>query len=234
MINEAIILAGGLGKRLGSITKNIPKPMVTVCEKPFIEYILDYLITQKISKVILAIGYKYEVIQKYFGSKYHDLNIEYSIEEQPLGTGGGIKEAMKIVDSTNVYILNGDSYFNIDLNDLFLFHKRNRANLTIALKTMENYDRYGTVEIDSTNKVTGFLEKQHRKKGFINGGVYLVSKKLFDKVSLPTVFSFERHLLDKYHKLDKFYGLQFDGYFCDIGTIEDLELARQVLPKIQH
>ena len=234
MINDAIVLVGGLGKRLGSITKNIPKPMFTICEKPFIEYILDYLRTQSISKVVLAAGYKYEVIQKYFGSKYLELNIEYSIEDYPLGTGGGIKKAMKIIDGDDVFILNGDSFFNIDLNKLFVFHKSKKANLTLALKIMENYSRYGTVKIDYGNRVRGFMEKQYFKKGLINGGVYLAKTTLFDNGPVQSVFSFEKHFIEKYNNSYKFYGLPFEGYFCDIGTIEDLEKVKGILGTYQN
>ncbi|MFX0195930.1 MAG: sugar phosphate nucleotidyltransferase, partial [Candidatus Hodarchaeota archaeon] len=111
MVKETIILAGGSGTRLQKVVQDVPKPMADINGSPFLEYLLCYLNKQEIKKVILSVGYKYRVIQDYFGTEYKDLVLEYSIEKEPLGTGGGIKKALNLVKSDDVYIINGDTFF---------------------------------------------------------------------------------------------------------------------------
>ncbi len=134
MLEEAVILAGGLGTRLKSVIKDIPKPMAEVCGKPFLCYILDFLIKYEIKRVILSVGYKWEAIREFFGEQYKNINLVYAIEYEPLGTGGAIKNALKYVQDTEVFILNGDTLFNIDLSVFYSLHKNKNSNLSIALK----------------------------------------------------------------------------------------------------
>ena len=112
---EAIVLAGGLGTRLRSVVSELPKPMAPVGDKPFLEYILKYLKKNGIDKVVLSVGYKWETIKEYFGDSFEDIELVYSIENEPLGTGGAIKQAMEYVSDVNVFIVNGDTFFDIDL-----------------------------------------------------------------------------------------------------------------------
>ena len=119
---EAIILAGGLGTRLKPLTDTIPKPMVSIGSKPFLTYLLDYLIDEGIHKVVLSVSYKHEAITSYFGEKYKSVTIEYSIENEPLGTGGAIKYALKKTETENILILNGDTFFRIPLQTMMEFH----------------------------------------------------------------------------------------------------------------
>ena len=123
MINgcqEAIILCGGLGTRLRSVISDVPKPMAPIKNKPFLAFVLEYLKSQNITKVILAVSYKYEIIQKYFGASYLGMEIVYSIEHEPLGTGGAISQALNFINGTSAYVLNGDTIFDINLNCLKL------------------------------------------------------------------------------------------------------------------
>jgi len=222
MIEEAIILVGGLGTRLRSITKDeIPKPMVKINRRPFLEFILDYLISQGIKKVILAVGYKYEVIKNYFGNKYRTLILDYSIETKPLGTGGAIKKALEKAQNTDIFVLNGDTYFPISLRELERFHKFHTPLVTIALKKLKNVERYGTIEINSTGRVVKFKEKKFQKEGLINGGIYLINKKSFLSLDPPEIFSFEKDFLEKNYETYPIYGVVFDNYFIDIGIPED-------------
>lgn len=115
---EVIILSGGLGTRLNGVIKNIPKVMAPINDKPFLEYVLNDLNEQKVNKVILATGYKKEYIKDYFGNKYKNIIIEYSEEEQPLGTGGAILKALTKVTNNNVIIMNGDIYTKLNFADL--------------------------------------------------------------------------------------------------------------------
>ncbi|MDD5570233.1 MAG: nucleotidyltransferase family protein [Bacteroidales bacterium] len=232
---EAIILAGGFGTRLKKIVCDIPKPMASVNSKPFLEYLFDYLIHYKIKNVILSVGYKHEIIKKYFGNKYKNIEIKYATEKEALGTGGGIKFAMKYAKSNEVLILNGDSFFNINLKDFLSFHKKNKSGLTITLKFLKNVSRYGTVNIDKQNRIFGFLEKRTKtKSGYINGGIYLINKNIFKNTGLSGKFSFEKDYLEKYCHKRKIYGFVSKDYFLDIGIPEDYEKAQTEFKKLKY
>jgi D-glycero-alpha-D-manno-heptose 1-phosphate guanylyltransferase len=226
MIKEAVILAGGLGTRLRSVIKDIPKPIAEVCGRPFLCYILDFLYTQGIERVILSVGYKWEIIRNFFGNQYKNLKLEYAIEDKPLGTGGGLKNALKYVYEEEVFVLNGDTFFDIDLNLFYNLHKSKNSKLSIALKKTENTERYGIVEIDENNRIVSFLEKGKRVSGFINGGIYLLNKNFFNAVMQEDTFSLEKDFLEKHYKDYEFYGFSFDGFFIDIGIPEDYERTK--------
>lgn len=224
--SDVLILAGGLGTRLRTIVKDIPKPMALIKGKPFLEYILKFLQKKGVKKVILSVGYKKESIISYFGNKYLDINIKYAIEEKPLGTGGAILNALELIDSKNFFILNGDTYFDISFNMMKNFYESNDADLVIALKYLNNSQRYGKVIINRKFRIIGFIEKGEQSEGFINGGIYLIKKSILESLSFPEIFSFEKDFLEKYYKEFKFYGLPFDSYFIDIGVPEDYERAQ--------
>ncbi|EHY0016487.1 nucleotidyltransferase family protein, partial [Campylobacter jejuni] len=206
---QAIILCGGLGTRLKSVIKDIPKPMAPINDKPFLEFIFEYLKKQGIKEVILAVSYKYEVIQEYFKDEFLGIKIKYSIEKEPLGTGGAIKEALKFIKN-EAYVLNGDTIFDIDLKKLIL----NNSKICLALKQMNDFDRYGTVELDSKNYIKLFKEKEFKKQGLINGGIYFLNKDIFNDFTLQEKFSFEEFLQENYEKL-KAKAHIFDNYFID-------------------
>ncbi len=225
MVKEAIILAGGLGTRLKNIAKNVPKPMVTINGKPFLEYLLRYLNGYGIKRVILAVCYKSDVIKNYFGGSFINISISYSEEEELLGTGGAIKKALKLVNDEDVLILNGDTFFDIDIQIFWNFHKAKLSSLTLALKRIKYPDRYGLVKINTNHKIIAFLEKGMGVKGFINGGVYLLNREFFSSFCLPDKFSFEEDFLEKFYRQNEFYGIDFDSYFIDIGIPEEYKRA---------
>ncbi|HEF7796779.1 TPA: nucleotidyltransferase family protein, partial [Campylobacter jejuni] len=212
---QAIILCGGLGTRLKSVIKDIPKPMAPINDKPFLEFIFEYLKKQGIKEVILAVSYKYEVIQEYFKDEFLSIKIKYSIEKEPLGTGGAIKEALKFIKN-EAYVLNGDTFFDIDLTKL----KLNGNRICLALKQMNDFDRYGTVNVDKHGFVMSFEEKVFKKQGLINGGIYLLAKDIFNEFDLEKKFSFEEFLQENCEKL-KTRAEIFNDYFIDIGVPED-------------
>lgn len=224
---EAIVLAGGLGTRLRSVVSDLPKPMANIHDVPFLEYIFSYLYRQGVSKVILSVGYKWEIIQEYFNYKYKDIEILYCVENEPLGTGGAIKKAIELAKNENVYIINGDTFFNVNLSKLYL---KPNNKLVLSLKPMKEFDRYGCVEINSEGFVTKFSEKEYRQEGNINGGVYLASSDIFNDFHLPNKFSFEDFLQENFK--DLFVGAEiFDEYFIDIGIPEDYSKAQIELKK---
>lgn len=224
----AIVLAGGFGTRLNSVISDIPKPMAPISGKPFLEYLFAYLERNGITKVIMSVGYKYDIIKKYFGGLYQKIKIVYVVEKEPLGTGGAIKKALEKVDAENVFILNGDTFFNVDLSILNKQYSLNKSPLILALKKMENFDRYGSVEIDKNNRIVLFSEKTHREKGNINGGIYLIKKNIFEGFLLPKVFSFESFIQTNYRVLQA-EALILEYYFIDIGIPEDYKTAQSEL-----
>ncbi|AVQ29847.1 nucleotidyltransferase family protein [Fusobacterium varium] len=214
---EAIVLAGGFGTRLKEVVSDVPKPMAPVNGKPFLEYLLKDLSKKGIKHVILAVGYKKEIIKEYFKNKYEDIEITYSEELVPLGTGGAIKKALKLVKEEDVFIVNGDTFFDVDLKGMKEFHTENKSILTVAVKEMENFDRYGSLVIKE-NRIIEFEEKKKKDKGKINGGIYLIKKDLLSRMEKEN-FSFEKEVLED-KKVEK-YSYESEGYFIDIGIPED-------------
>ncbi|MBT0605897.1 D-glycero-D-manno-heptose 1-phosphate guanosyltransferase, partial [Campylobacter lari] len=212
---QVIVLAGGLGTRLKSVVQDLPKPMAPINGKPFLTFVLEYLKKQGITEVILSVSYKYELIQEYFKDEFEGMKIHYNVEKELLGTGGAIKDALKLIQN-QAYVLNGDTIFDIDLKKLAL----NDSKICIALKQMQNFDRYGTVNVDDRGIVMSFEEKIFKKQGLINGGVYLLKKDIFDEFDLEKKFSFEEFLQSNCNAL-KIQTQIFDDYFIDIGIPED-------------
>ncbi len=222
---EAIILAGGLGKRLRAAVKKSPKPMALVNEQPFLSYVLNFLLRNNIPKVILAIGYMHEKIEAFYGSSYKELQIEYSVEEKPLGTGGALKQAFSKISSQEILIMNGDTFFDVNIEAMFETHKKTEADLTIALKPMHYISRYGIVNIEGT-QIKRFEEKKKVDFGYINAGVYISRNTLFDAFDLPETFSFEEDFLKKYTSELNMHAHISDTYFIDIGVPEDYRRAQ--------
>ena len=220
---EAIVLAGGFGTRLKEVVSDVPKPMALVNGKPFLEYLLKDLSKKGIKHVILAVGYKKEIIKEYFKNKYEDIEITYSEELVPLGTGGAIKKALKLVKEEDVFIVNGDTFFDVDLKKMKKFHTENKSILTVAIKEMENFDRYGSLVIKE-NRIIEFEEKKKKDKGKINGGIYLIKKDLLSRVEKEN-FSFEKEVLED-KKIEK-HSYESEGYFIDIGIPEDYYLFKK-------
>ncbi|WP_017733576.1 nucleotidyltransferase family protein [Nafulsella turpanensis] len=229
---DAIILAGGMGTRLRSVIQNVPKPMAPIGDTPFLSYLLDELKQQGVQKVVLSTGYKHEIVEQHYGDSYKGMQLVYSVEDSPLGTGGAIKKALRLVNSPNALILNGDTMFRVDLQGMYRFHQENESDLTLALKKMEDSQRYGVVETTS-NRVVRFREKAEKKAGSINGGVYLLRKDLLLEKDFPEKFSFEKDFMEAYFRDFKVMAFVSDGYFIDIGIPEDYARAQQELSVIQ-
>jgi len=222
---EAIVLAGGKGTRLKSVVSDIPKPMAPINNKPFLEYIFVHLQKNNVTKVVLSVGYQWKSIKKYFGNSFQNVPLLYSVEDTPLGTGGAIKKALNYVKNKEVFIVNGDTFFDINLSDLRL---RKNSKLILALKQMKQFDRYGCVESNKNGFVTSFIEKKSCEIGNINGGIYLLSKNIFDGYQLGNRFSFEEFMTNNIENL-KITSKVFFNYFIDIGIPEDYAKAKEEL-----
>jgi D-glycero-alpha-D-manno-heptose 1-phosphate guanylyltransferase len=227
---EAIILAGGKGTRLQSVVSDIPKPMALIGDIPFLEYLLNYLESYQIEHAILSVGYKWEIIKEYFGDKFKTIRISYAVEEEALGTGGGIKLAMEKADGDHLYVLNGDTFFDVNLHDLSEFYFAHQSDMAITVKRKTDFFRYGTVLLDVC-KVIGFQEKQALRSGLINGGVYMMRKGLFEAYKMPDKFSLETDLMEKHLDSLKICAMRCSEYFIDIGIPVDYEKAKTDLPQ---
>lgn len=235
MAITAIILAGGLGKRLRSVVNDRPKPMALILGKPFLAYQLEYWINQGINNFILSVGYKHEMIIEYFGYEYNGAKIDYAIETTPLGTGGGfLLAAEKLKDEEPFLLLNGDTYFSVDLFSLIDFANANDSDFTFSLFRTFDKERYMGVEIDKLNRVTCLkVRSSNLDYHLASGGVYWVKniemfasfRKLkmspisFEDQILPSIFAAKRNI----------FGIEFDTTFIDIGVPVDYLRAGLVL-----
>lgn len=227
MFKEAVILAGGFGTRLSHVVSDVPKPMAPVYGRPFLCYLLDRLADAGIQRVVLATGYMHEVIETYFGTGYQGLEIIYSNEDQPLFTGGAIRQAAEKIQSEDFVVLNGDTLFDIDFQQLYDFHTSHDAHLSIALRRVEDTGRYGAVTCEN-DRIVAFHEKtESQGAGDINGGIYAIKRTWLLNQNLPTKFSFEKELMQPFAGGLHFYGLSFNDYFIDIGVPEDYFRAQQ-------
>ena len=226
MTGEAIILAGGLGTRLKEIVSDAPKSMAPINGRPFLEYQLDLLDRWGLKKVILSVGYQKEIIQHHFGEQYKSLQLVYAVEDEPLGTGGAILNALQFVEGYAVFILNGDTYFDVNFQRLDDFRKIKEADFCLSMRFEIDPARFGMLEFDNNNRITQFYEKSDgMEEGYINGGVYVVRKEYLRKFGLPEKFSFEKDFLQKYYQTEEFYGMRCFSYFRDIGIPEDYQKA---------
>ncbi|SFW77150.1 nucleotidyltransferase family protein [Chitinophaga sancti] len=229
MITECIVLAGGLGTRLRSVVADKPKCMAPVGDVPFIDYLLRYLLKEGMTHVVLSLGHLSEQVITYIESNEWTMKVDFVIEEEPLGTGGAIMNALEELEEDEFFILNGDTLFNVDLFDYSNWHQEKGSKLSLALKPMQKFDRYGSVELDENNKITAFLEKQYCDEGLINGGIYVANREYLEGLGLPEKFSFEKDVLELQVKNGEVYGFESDSYFIDIGVPADYERAQKEL-----
>lgn len=214
---KTIILAGGMGTRLKDVVSDVPKPMAPVGGKPFLEYVISMLAAQDLRDIILSIGYRKDAIRSHFedGAKWR-VNIVYSEEETPLGTGGSVREALKIAGESHSLILNGDTFNQVDFGDMEKYHLSKKRLATIGLTGSDDTDRYGLVKINDTFDILEFCEKGDRHGGYINCGVYIMDKAVLDHMPPSGRFSLENDLFPGLipHGMSGFIS---GGFFVDIG-----------------
>ena len=215
---EAVVLAGGLGTRLRAAVADVPKPLAPVGGRPFLERLLDYWIAQGVRRAVLAIGYMHELVEKHFGASYRGCEIAYSVEDQPLGTGGAMLQALPHLRTERFLVLNGDTYFAVPLKVLEAFHAEKRAQLTMCLHRSRD-PRYTGVTLDADGRVTSLAGGP-----VANGGVFLFEKTGFPKQA----FNLEKDLLPG---IERIYGKVFDVPFIDIGIPEDWRAAEAIMSK---
>ena len=226
---DVIILSGGLGTRLKEVVNDRPKIMAELNGKPFLENTLDELQKFQIKNVILAVGYKKEYIENYFNNKYKDINIIYSEETEPLGTGGAIKKALEKTNESDVIVMNGDVYHKVNLYKLMNEHVNSNSMATITVKELKEFDRFGTVNFDENHVIQSFKEKTYIKKGFINVGVYAIKRDIFEGIPLEQKFSIEYDYFGKYINTRKHQVYLYDDDFIDMGIPSDYEKLKKLI-----
>jgi D-glycero-alpha-D-manno-heptose 1-phosphate guanylyltransferase len=228
-MRHAVLLAGGRGTRLESVSGGLPKPLMEVGGRPFIEHVLESLVDSGCGRVVIAASYKWELLRDHLGSNYKGCALDWSIESKPLGTGGAIRQAFKTFDLAAAFVLNADTLFRVNLDDMEARHRAWGAAVTVALREVPDVARFGEVVIDDERRIVSFSEKGRRGPGLINGGVYFVDGRVWLDGDCSEIFSFERDYLQQRSKTAALYGYKSDGYFIDIGVPDDLDRARHDL-----
>lgn len=236
MLETAIILAGGFGTRLQSVVADLPKPMADIAGKPFLSYQLNYLKHYGIKRVVFSLGYLSDKIINYYGPVYREMELSYVVESNPLGTGGGIRLAAERATCSAAIVLNGDSFFEIDLIKFFHLHQDSNADVSIALRTVEDCSRYGTIETGNQHNILSFKEKSSLSRpGLINGGVYILNLPLYLKSTLANKsFSIEKDFFEKNISSIVLKGFEFNNYFIDIGVPEDYKKAQHDFKRFSY
>ena len=225
---EAIVLAGGFGSRLSSVLPGIPKGMAPVGNRPFLAILLAVLQKRGIDRIVFSVGYKAELIQSHFGYSFQGLELIYAVEESPLGTGGATRAALRMASSNPVFVVNGDTFVELNYEAMYKAHCSAGAKVSIAVARVENTARYGRVAIVA-GRVVGFDEKKRVGPGVINTGVYLLEKGIFDAYNLADTFSIESGFFTPHLRTLSPLAYETNGYFLDIGVPEDFERAQKEL-----
>jgi D-glycero-alpha-D-manno-heptose 1-phosphate guanylyltransferase len=231
---QAIILAGGLGTRLKTVINDKPKVLATISGKPFLYWLITYLQQQGITSYIFSLGYLHQQVEDFLKKEFSDLQYDCLIETEPLGTGGAIKYCLSKAIDNDVLILNGDTFFNLNIKQFAEFYQNSKSDCCIALTPMQNFDRYGLVSVDKDSNIIEFNEKKYCKEGLINTGVLLVNKSVFlDKTAqFPRYFSYEKDFLQPNISQIKLTGYIAAGYFIDIGIPEDYYKADKGMEQV--
>lgn len=223
---QGLILAGGLGTRLRSVVSDRPKALALVQNKPFLTCLLDYLGGQGFSRIVLALGYRHEQVVELYEQHDFPFDLQFSIETQPLGTGGAILHAFSCLSREEpVCIMNGDTFVAVDYTNLYNFHRQQNAKFTMIVSHQTDTARYGCVTLHE-QRVTEFCAGKAGQAGYINAGVYLLAPSLLMDFSLPAQFSFERNFLEAHVQTLQPAAFCTAAPFIDIGVPDDYQRAQ--------
>lgn len=224
-VDEAIVLAGGLGTRLRDVVDDVPKALAPVAGRPFLAWLLDALANQGLRRVVLATSYRGDQVEAVLGTVWNGMSLDYSREPEPLGTGGAIAQAMQSVVGDACFVLNGDTWLDLDYMRFDAATKTAGARLGVALAAVPDVARFGAVCVDG-GRIAGFIEKGQRGPGLVNAGVYSMSRSLLDGFPPGKAFSFEREVLVPAVARETVFGYAGTGGFIDIGVPDDYLLAQ--------
>lgn len=228
---QALLLCGGLGTRLRSAYDAGPKVLAPVAGRPFLSYMLEWLGRQGVAEVLLCVGYRAEQIRELFPSGSGRPRVAYSVEPEPLGTGGAVKYAEPRIVGDRFFVLNGDSLAGVSLAEMLAFHVAHGAQATLATVPVAAAGRYGSVDTDARGRVTGFREKDAAASGpqAINSGIYLMERELLELFPAACAVSLERTVFPALAGRS-LYAFSSSGSFIDIGVPEDFERAQTQIP----
>jgi len=233
VINTAIVLAGGLGTRLRSLVSDVPKPMAPVLGRPFLTYLLDYWIGQGIKQIILSVSYRHDIISDYFGSSYRGAQIHYSVEEIPLGTGGGFILAYKKYQINEPFLLlNGDTYFPVELSALNLFSMQRDADWCFSMFHTKESNRYLKILASPEKNYLIEFQLEHSDVEWANAGVYWVNPRglvNFDQFENKPLNLEKDIVMSCYKAGQSIYGFQVEAPFLDIGLPQDYLKAETII-----
>jgi D-glycero-alpha-D-manno-heptose 1-phosphate guanylyltransferase len=229
---EAIILAGGLGTRLREIVIDMPKPMVDIGGHPFLEILLRTLADKGFGRIVLSVGYLAEKISNHFGNDFAGLELVYSAETTPLGTGGALRLAQNHCLEDHTFIFNGDTYLDLEVSAIEKQWQINRKPVLVARQVADS-SRYGQIKINN-GQLASFVEKGSLGQGLVNAGCYVLNRFQLDSFPLGTAFSFERDYLSQITTSSTIEVFISDGYFIDIGIPEDYARAQIELKQFIH
>jgi NDP-sugar pyrophosphorylase family protein len=234
-IPDAVVLCGGAGLRLRSVTGNLPKVMASVAGRPFLELLLRQLQGHGFERVILAVGYRKEVIRAHFGEQTAGLNLAYSVESSPLGTGGALRNAAGLLESDSVLVLNGDSYTDVDLYGFVVDHGESNADLSLVVVPADGRDDGGAVQVDGKGRVEQFAEKKSQSGSrYANAGIYMLSRTLLYGIAPGHPISLEEELFPQWlERRSYIHAHVFWGRCVDIGTPERYREAQQSLANVE-
>lgn len=224
---ECIVLAGGFGTRLRQVVPELPKPMAPVAGRPFLEILLSMLAQKGFTRVVLSLGFMAEKIVAHFGDRYLGMELVHEVEAQPLGTGGAVRAALARCVADHVFIFNGDTYLDLEVDEVERLW-RSARHPVIVVREVPDTARFGRVDM-SDGRVSGFLEKGMSGLGLINAGCYILPRDALDRFPLGKAFSLETdYFIDSLHRL-RFEGFVTRGRFIDIGVPDDYARAQSEL-----
>lgn len=230
---DVVILCGGLGRRLRSVVCNRPKPMALINERPFLDILIDFIAGFGFRRFILCIGYFGDVIKQYYQNRKSSFEIVFSEEKKPLGTGGALKNAGSLIQSSSFLLVNGDSFCQVDLRKFLGFHIDKNALVSMVLSNMDAPLGYDTVTLGDSQRITKFNTKVKRKENhFVNAGIYLFQQEALSLIPPHKKFSLEKDFFPKILN-KKFYGFVIKEKFIDIGTPERYKQAKKLFCKIK-
>lgn len=224
---EAIVLAGGFGTRLRKVLPDLPKPMAPIAGRPFLEILLCSLARKGFTRVVLSLGFMAEKIIAHFGNNYLGMELVHEVESQPLGTGGAIRAALTRCVDDHVFVFNGDTYLDLEVEDLERAWQAGQHPL-IVVREVPDTARFGRVDL-CDGRVNAFLEKGTSGAGLINAGCYVLPTHALDLFTLGQSFSLETEYFIKYLHRIRFDGFVTHGRFIDIGVPDDYALAQTEL-----
>ena len=226
---RAVVLAGGLGTRLRPAVPDLPKPMAPVAGRPFLEWVLEPLARAGFERVVLAVGYRHEMVSAHFGNRWRGLTLAYSVEPQALGTGGALRLAAGRSPGRPLMVLNGDTFLEMDAAAMWRRHEAAGAQVTLAVRQVADTARYGALEVHD-GRVTAFAPRGRGGPGLASAGALVLSPAALDAMPRRGAFSLEADFMAPRVQALQPLAHTVEGRFVDIGVPEDYALAQRLVP----